>query len=233
MEFLTDLNMVTTVIRIAMAIACGGVLGLERKKAQQAAGMRTYMLICVGSAIVSMISQYMYNYFWESHPDAERLGAQVVSGAAMLAALVVAKGGVVRGLTTATEMWASACIGLAIGIGFYWVGIVGTVAIYIIMTVFHKVETKAVMKTSPIGLHISARNRQNIIAAAQELGAMGIDIFDISIETETEHILDFTVDSGMEMCVGTIKLRSKNHSQDEIIAKVMSIEGIKSARYQM
>ena len=69
MEFLKDLNMVTTVLRIAMAIACGGVLGLERKKAQQAAGMRTYMLICMGSAIVSMISQYMYNYFSESHPD--------------------------------------------------------------------------------------------------------------------------------------------------------------------
>ena len=232
MEFLKDLNMVTTVLRIAMAIACGGVLGLERKKAQQPAGMRTYMLICMGAAVVSMISQYMYNYFSESHPDAERLGAQVISGAAVLAALVVAKGGAIKGLTTAAEMWTSACIGLAIGIGFYWGGIIGTVAVYIIMTVFHRIETNAVIKSAPVGLHISARNRQSIIMAGQALGAMGVEIYDISIEKDMGDILGFTDDSGVEMCVGTIKLKSKNHKQDEIITKVLAIDGIISARYQ-
>ena len=233
MEFFKDLNMVTTVLRIAMAIACGGVLGLERKKAQQAAGMRTYMLICMGSAIVSMISQYMYNYVSESHPDAERLGAQVISGAAVLAALVVAKGGAIKGLTTAAEMWTSACIGLAIGIGFYWGGIIGTVAIYVIMTVFHRIETNAVLKSAPVGLHISARNRHSIIAAAQVLGDMGIEIFDISIERDMGDLLDLTSDSStMEMCLGTIKLRTKDYKQDEIITKVLSVDGVKSARYQ-
>ncbi len=227
--------MLTVVLRIAMAIAAGGVLGLERKRAQQVAGMRTYMLICTGAAVVSMISQYMYNYFTESHPDAERLGAQVISGSAVLAALVVAKGGIIKGLTTAVEMWASACIGLAIGIGFYWGGIIGTVAVYLVMTVFYRIETNAVMKRAPIRLYITAKNRQSIINATQELGSMGIEIHDVSIESESESddLLGILKDKDLSTILGTITLQTKEYKQDDIIAKVLSVEGIKSARYQV
>ena len=88
-EYIQDLNLLSVVIRVAMAVACGGILGLERKRAGHASGMRTYMLMSLGAAIVILTSQYMYNYFSESHPDAERLGAQVISGAAVLAASVI------------------------------------------------------------------------------------------------------------------------------------------------
>ena len=101
------------------------------------------------------------------------------------------------------------------------------------MTVFHRIETNAVIKSAPVGLHISARNRQSIITAAQILGDMGIEIFDISIERDMGDLLDLTSDSStMEMCLGTIKLRTKDYKQDEIITKVLSVEGVKSARYQ-
>ena len=118
-EFLQELNLVSMVVRILLVACCGGILGIERAKSNQTAGMRTYMLVCVGAKVVMLTSQYMAQYF--NTGDPARLGAQVISGIGFLGAGSIMTGGKleVRGLTTAAGLWTAACIGLAVGIGFY------------------------------------------------------------------------------------------------------------------
>lgn len=238
-NYIQDLNLLSVVIRVAMAVACGGILGLERKRAGHSSGMRTYMLISLGAAIVSLTSQYMYNYFSESHPDAERLGAQVISGAAVLAAsvIVVSKRQSIKGLTTAASMWASACVGLAIGIGFYWAGIIGTAGIFIIMTVFHSIETNYMLKSTTIGLYIEAAEKQTIIDVAGRLEALGVQISDIRLETSADDQPNsrsiFYVHDEEKTCTGEIMVQSKKLKQGALLREVMGMEGVIHAWYSI
>ena len=83
-DYLKELNILSVIVRILLAIICGGVIGIERRRAHQPAGMRTYMLVCMGAAIVMATGQYMYDTFKTGDPS--RLGAQVISGIGFLGA---------------------------------------------------------------------------------------------------------------------------------------------------
>ena len=120
---LSDLSIVTMIFRIILSMACGGVIGLERGKANQPAGMRTYMLVSLGSCVVMITGEFLFYKYGAGDPA--RLGAQVVSGIGFLGAgsIVISGKSKIKGLTTAAGLWASACIGLVIGIGFFECGI--------------------------------------------------------------------------------------------------------------
>ena len=81
---LKGLNTVSVLFRILLAVLCGGIIGIERGRAHQPAGMRTYMLVCLGATLVMTTGEYMYNTFGEGDPS--RLGAQVISGIGFLGA---------------------------------------------------------------------------------------------------------------------------------------------------
>lgn len=122
------------VVRILISLAFGAILGLDRGLKNRPAGLRTYILVCVGSCIVMMTNQYVYQVFDTGDPV--RMAAQVVSGIGFLGAgtIIVTRRNQIRGLTTAAGLWASACVGLAIGIGLYEIALVGGLAIVIVLT---------------------------------------------------------------------------------------------------
>ena len=110
-----------------LAVLCGGIIGIERAYKRRPAGFRTHILICIGAAITTLTSQYLYlnlHYF----TDMARLGAQVVAGIGFIGAgtIIVTRQQRVKGLTTAAGLWTSAIIGLAFGGGFYEGGILAT-----------------------------------------------------------------------------------------------------------
>ncbi len=119
MEWFREINLFSIILRLVLAIVIGGFLGMERGLKNRPAGMRTYILVCVGSALVMMTNQYVYQNWHVSDPV--RMGAQVVSGIGFLGAgaIIITGKSQVRGITTAAGIWASACCGLAVGIGFY------------------------------------------------------------------------------------------------------------------
>lgn len=122
------------VVRILISLAFGAILGLDRGLKSRPAGLRTYILVCVGSCIVMMTNQYVYQVFDTGDPV--RMAAQVVSGIGFLGAgtIIVTRRNQIRGLTTAAGLWASACVGLAIGIGLYEIALVGGLAVIIVLT---------------------------------------------------------------------------------------------------
>lgn len=139
-ECLSGINIFSISVRIIMSMVCGGIIGIERGRAHQAAGMRTYMLVCMGATVVMMTGQYMYQCFETGDPA--RLGAQVISGIGFLGAgSIIVDHTKIRGLTTAAGLWVAACIGLSIGIGFYSGGIIFAIAVSLVLSQFRKIET--------------------------------------------------------------------------------------------
>ena len=126
--FLQQPNFLTLIIRTLLVIACAGVIGYDRDTHGAPAGFRTHILVCLGAMIVMSTAQYAAMYYTT---DIQRMGAQVVSGIGFLGAgSIIVNKRHITGLTTAAGLWASACIGLAIGIGFYEGAIIGTIAVY-------------------------------------------------------------------------------------------------------
>lgn len=183
-----------------------------------------------GAAMVSMTSHYMYNYFSASHPDVERLGAQVVSGVAVLAAsvIVVSKRNSIKGLTTAADMWASACIGLALGIGFYSAGLIGTAAVYIIMTYFHRIETKIILKSNDVALNVIASEKNSVLEVVTLLGSQGVELKHLQFEVDNESALESELASSEE-CMAVLNIHSKTLNPEKILASVKSVKGVKNA----
>ena len=116
---LRDLTYTEIATRIILSVLFGGILGMERGMKNRGAGLRTYMLVCLGSCVVMMTNQFLYQSYQSGDPA--RLGAQVINGIGFLGAgtIIVTKRNQIKGLTTAAGLWTSACAGLALGIGLY------------------------------------------------------------------------------------------------------------------
>ena len=110
------------VLRMIIALLVGAVLGFERTKAKKAAGIRTHALVCISSACITIISAYGFGEFANRNMDPARLAVGIITGIGFLGAGIIWKDpiGDVRGLTTAANIWAAAGLGIAIGLGHYF-----------------------------------------------------------------------------------------------------------------
>lgn len=180
-----------TVLRLFMAMVIGGIIGFEREIGNRPAGFRTHTLVCVGSTLVMLTSEYLFKeYSGIVNLDPARLGAQVISGIGFLGAGTILKlGPRVRGLTTAASLWVVACLGLAIGAGFYWGAIVATIFVYITLILLKKVERVFVRDVGTIAIDLELRNKPGQIAKVTDvMGRLNIQIKDIQIiHNEDEH----------------------------------------------
>ena len=149
---LEEVTCVTTMIRITLALLLGGILGIERGMKNRPAGMRTYMLVCIGACIIMLTNQYVYQVIGTGDPV--RMGAQVVSGIGFLGAgtIIVTGHSQIKGLTTAAGLWASAAVGLAVGIGFYEAAVCGSIAIFAVLTLLNKLDAALHRNTKDIEL---------------------------------------------------------------------------------
>jgi len=159
-KFVGELTVDVVFLRLLLAVIFGGIVGIERERNNKPAGFRTYILVCFGAAIVSIVQDQLriniFN-FEKDFPDLAsfmksdlgRLGAQVISGIGFLGAgSIIKEKGEVEGLTTAAGIWATGCVGLGIGWGFYNIAIVAIIFMLIIMTALKKVETIFMKKSS-------------------------------------------------------------------------------------
>jgi putative Mg2+ transporter-C (MgtC) family protein len=144
--------------KLVLAILCGGMVGLERGSKRRPAGFRTYMLVSMGSALVMMTNQYITMLFSEP-TDPARLGAQVISGIGFLGAgtIIVTRNNHVIGLTTAAGLWASACVGLAIGIGFFEGALIACCAIFFIISAMHHIEQFIAARSRALEIYVELR----------------------------------------------------------------------------
>jgi len=131
-------NQMEYLLRILIASLLGIMIGSERKNRNKSAGIRTHMIIAMGSALMMVVSKY--GFYDNSRWDASRVASQVVSGVGFLGAGVIfVRNNLVSGLTTSAGMWATAGVGLAMGAGMYVVGICSAVMVVVIQFITHKI----------------------------------------------------------------------------------------------
>lgn len=161
--------------RLAFSALLGSVIGYERERGAWAAGLRTHMLVCVGSTLIMIVSAYGFNDVLATGVvlDPSRMASQVVSGIGFLGAgAIMARGEVVRGLTTAASVWSVAGIGLAVGGGLYTPAVAATILILIILAVIKPLEQRFIGKRQRHELLIHAdRDTLSLPRLHEALGA--------------------------------------------------------------
>lgn len=155
-------------IKMILTVVLSGTIGFEREHSHRPAGFRTHILVAVGSALVMLTSNYVFEtYEGLTSFDPTRLGAQVISGIGFLGAgTILREGFSVKGLTTAASLWAVSCIGIAVGAGYYTGAIVTTLVIYITLNSLKRVTAKS---NPAKNIYIEA---DNLTKQAADIGAI-------------------------------------------------------------
>ena len=194
LDSLRQLTMASVLLRMALAMLCGGLIGIERGRRHRAAGFRTYMLVCLGSALTMVLRQYLYymaTHDWAAQAadigfrtDITRIGSHVVNGIGFLGAGIIIVTGhqEVKGLTTAAGLWASACVGLAIGAGFYECVIVAFALIFLCMRLLRRVEQTLVDRARNLNLYVEVRSLENISDVLACIRDLGVHIHAVDID---------------------------------------------------
>lgn len=224
-DFSTDLysiNDSSIILRLVLAVVLGGIIGFERGRSGRPAGLRTHILVCLGAVLAMMTNQYIYQEFGVSDPT--RMAAQVISGIGFLGAgtILVTGRHQVKGLTTAAGLWATACMGLAIGIGFYKAAIAACIMITFATVVLHRFDNFLVSKSRTMDLYVEFSNSVPFTTVLDALKSLQVDI-------ESVEIMKPTYGANAQLAaIMSIKLKQKK-SRVDIIAKICSLEGVEVA----
>lgn len=181
--WMSDWNFFSILIRLLLAWVIGFVIGIDRERRNRSAGIRTHVLVCIGAALVMMTGQFIFLQFPAANGDVARLGAQVISGIGFLGAgtILVTKRLHVRGLTTAAGLWACACCGLAIGIGFIEGTIIAVILIIVTLRLVTVFEKRLHQNTNNFDLYIEFKNNQDVRGLIRYLHAERVSFSDFNL----------------------------------------------------
>lgn len=144
-------NLCLCLIALVLSVILCGAVGIEREIKGRSAGLRTHLLVGVGSCIIMIISIYGFPALFEGKRDVARLAAQIITGVGFLGAgVIMHRGTGIKGLTTAATIWTVMAIGIACGSFNFVLAVAGTLLIIIVLTVFRKVEIKLNKKNPTI-----------------------------------------------------------------------------------
>lgn len=232
-SYLRELNMVSMMVRLLLAVITGGIVGIERERRNRPAGFRTYILVAIGAAITMLLSQYldaMLSGPWADtaaqvgiKTDVSRFGAQVINGVGFLGAgtVIVTSRQQVKGLTTAAGLWASACMGLAIGAGFYEGVLVGFVLIWASMRFFPKIEDAAMARARNMNVFVEMESMENLGPLISCMKAEGMVIYDVELGRDPE------IDYRSTSAVISFGLAARR-AHTEVLALLSSVAGVRT-----
>lgn len=207
-------------LRLFLACVFGGVVGFERERNDSPAGFRTHILVCLGSALIMVLSMYGFNDFNSVNKDPARLAAQVVSGIGFLGAGTILRDKTsIKGLTTAASLWVVAAIGLAAGAGFYFSAFFVTVLVF--LTLERSVETYFFRNSQTLTV-VAVNGTCKVKEINRLLESRGIISQNISMTLLKEEHNRTTIE---------YKLRTpfRKVNMDTIIEDILEIDGIYSA----
>ena len=214
-----EITYLSIALRILAAVVLGGILGLERELKNRPAGLRTYILVCVGSCMIMLTNQYINQVFGSGDPV--RMGAQVVSGIGFLGAgtIIVTRRNQIKGLTTAAGLWSAAAVGLALGIGFYEVAVFGGTAIFVTLTVMQRWDDKMRRKAKILELYVELASGVSLGRFMQQVRALDVQFDSIQMENSDGS------DEGVRSFIATIRAR-KRVDHDLLTDDIRRIEGV-------
>ncbi len=209
------------IFKLALAGVLGGLIGLERESLSRPAGLRTYTLVSIGSALAMIVSIDIYlQYYQTVNADPGRIAAQVISGIGFLGAgTIMREGASVQGLTTAAGLWVVACIGLAVGSGLYIPAIATTILILFVLIYFIKFEARFTGSREFKGIVLLVEDKPGQVGAIGSiLGDLCVLIKNIQLTQADNNFLEIElllqIPSGL--------------SVDQVIEELSALKGLRT-----
>lgn len=221
---LREITLLSVAVRMLLAVLCGGIIGVEREFKRRPAGFRTHILICLGAAMTTLTSQYLYLCLGQ-YTDMARLGAQVVAGIGFIGAgtIIVTRRQRVKGLTTAAGLWAAAIIGLTLGGGFYEGGLFATALILLAELLFSRLEHQMLKNAPELNLYVEHTDKscvEDLLKLFRESELKVLNMGIIRSDRSEKH---------NACAIFTLRLK-KGTNQEELMDQVRSAAGVVSVR---
>ena len=214
-----EVTALSVVVRIVLAVVIGGLIGIERGMKNRPAGLRTYMVVCLGACMIMLTNQYVCQVFKTGDPV--RMGAQVVSGIGFLGAgtIVVTRRNQIKGLTTAAGLWAAAGVGLTLGVGFYEAAVIGALAIFTVMTLLQKMDNKMHRNAKVLEIYVELDKTYPLGDFLRDVRSREIEVKDTMREREMDS------EDGNRAYFTTLKLQHRQNHTD-VIEDIRNIPGV-------
>ena len=216
---LHELTFLSMVLRFLTATLAGAVIGYSRGKAQHAAGLRTHILVCIGAAGAMIVGEYLVSVKGFD-TDAARIPAQVISGIGFLGAgsIIVTGRSHVTGLTTAAGLWASACMGLAAGAGYFSCVLVMCVLILLVLEILYKVDKHYVSQSRQMFLYLEMQRgtRMGTVLSLLNENHVRVYAFD-RLGTDTEECLGYRLN---------VEIEDRDLHRSDLITMMSGIDGV-------
>ena len=219
---MTEIPLLEIFLRLAAALVAGGIIGYERERDSQPAGLRTHMILALGAALVMILS---VNIGIKYGSDPSRLAAQVVSGIGFLGAGAILRFGFyVKGLTTASTLWTTAMVGMAIGYGYYLVSLFAVVITIIVLTLVERFEKKFVRVNVIRTVVVDVHEREGILREVRK-----------TISKMADALLAFSVQKSVKnkhMRLEIVARFNRNEKLEDMLEVISSIEGVKGIKIE-
>ncbi|WP_315078415.1 MgtC/SapB family protein [uncultured Clostridium sp.] len=213
-------------LRLILSILISGVIGYERESTNSPAGFRTHILVSLGATIISLIQVEMVSKSIiligsdevlanSIKIDMGRLGAQVISGIGFLGAgTIIHTKGSIKGLTTAASVWVVGCIGLAVGLGYYSISILGGISIVLVLVSLKRFEKKFIINAGNYKIYMSYTDKGEAMKYIEGFVATkGIKIINIEF-----YLDEYEENKKIKSCLLSVKI-PKHFTLDEFLLK--------------
>lgn len=215
------------ILRILVGAALGAVIGLERERNDQPAGLRTHMILVIGSTLAMVLSVNLgHIYAREGAPfDPARLAAQVISGIGFLGAGAILRYGyTVKGLTTATSLWTMAIVGLTVGAGYYLIGVVATALMLVVLALLNVIENRFVRTSVSRFIQIEADYQKGLVKSVRK-----------NIIKFSEHLTSFTIQKHVKnkrLRIQAVARISHDQTLEDLIDNLSDIDGVRNLKVE-
>jgi putative Mg2+ transporter-C (MgtC) family protein len=215
------------VLRILLGAVLGAVIGFERERDNQPAGLRTHMILVIGATLAMVLSINLgYLFARPGTPaDPARLAAQVISGIGFLGAGAILRYGFnVKGLTTATSLWTMAIVGLAVGAGYYLVSVVTTALMLLVLGLLNVIENRFVRTSVSRYIVIQADYSKGVVKSIRQL-----------VNEFADDLLSFNIQKHVKNKRLRIQIVARIHRDqtlEELVDSLSDIDGVRSLKVE-
>lgn len=198
LNYLQEFNTASVVLRLVLAMLFGGAIGLERLRKRRPAGFRTYMIVCLGATLSMLLGQYehhMLKTVWSDilqtigfQNQVDRFGAQVINGIGFLCTgtIIMSRRNEKKGLTTAAGLWSSACVGLAIGAGFYECVGLAFLLIFIVVRFLPYLENYIIENSRNISIYVEFQSIDDFGKIVNQIKAQDVMIYEVDVDKKRD-----------------------------------------------
>lgn len=233
---LREFSFLSVLLRLLLALVCGTVIGYGRSSMQRTAGMRTYVLVCVGGCMSVVLTLFLYQMLQTAWApivaevglkfDASRLASQALTGIGFLGAAVIIKAAhqQVTGLTTATGLFAMVCMGVAAGAGFYELVILAALIVVLILNKAAPLEAAFKRRLRNITLNVEFGDVQDVDRISEAIKAQHAEIYEVDVERSER--------SGDKWpsAIFILQLSRENHSHSGMLSSIAELSCVRSVQ---